>query len=137
MKVLTFSLSAMYESPRLFTHYVAISPAAVWANEQLATIDTQYSKSNSSLDASLYITYGTDEYTPYVQALERYIAQIQSRDYKGLDVSLGTVKGMRHATMTSEGFVRGIAWAFSDIRPEGPSTFERMNIEASRKRELE
>lgn len=121
----------MYENPEQFTHYAAVSPSALWADEYLIDLDNQYSKNNRSLDAHVYVTHGTDEYVPYVDALERYIAQIRAKGYESLDLSLARVEGMRHVGMTSEGFVRGIAWAFSDLRPEGPSTFERMHIEAS------
>lgn len=127
-----FTLYAMYENPEQFTHYAAISPSALWANEHLSEIDNQYSKNNRSLDAHVYITYGTDEYVSYVEALKRYIEQIQANGYEGLDLSLARVEGMRHVGMTSEGFVRGIARAFSDVRPEGPSTFEQMHIEVNR-----
>lgn len=128
-----FTLYAMYENPEEFTHYAAISPSALWADEYLKEIDNQYSKNAQSLEANVFITYGTDEYVPYVEALKHYIEQIQANDYDGLDLSLAKVEGMRHLGMTSEGFVRGIAWAFSDLRPEGPSTFEKMHIELREK----
>lgn len=121
----------MYENPAQFTHYVALTPSALWTNENLSEIDSQYSLDNLVLDAHVYITHETDEHAPYVEAIQRYIQQIRTNDYEGLNLSLASVEGMRHSTMTSEGFVRGIAWAFSDIRPKGPSTFARINIEAS------
>lgn len=129
-----FTLYAMYQNPEQFTHYAAISPSALWADNYLSVIDNQYSKSNPSLDAHVYITYGTDDYIPYIEAIKRYIQQIKAKRYEGLDLSLASVKGMRHSGMTSEGFIRGIAWAFSDLRPVGPSTFERINVEANRNR---
>lgn len=127
-----FTLYAMYKNPGQFTHYAAISPSALWADEYLLEVDTKYSTNNHSLEAQVYMTYGTDEYAPYVQALKRYIEQIQAENYDNLDLTLASVEGMRHTGMTSEGFIRAIVWAFSDLQPEGPSTFERINIEANR-----
>ncbi|MDO3384647.1 alpha/beta hydrolase-fold protein [Gilvimarinus sp. SDUM040013] len=125
-----FTLYAMYQKPNTFSHYAAISPSALWANETLASIDTGYAKQNKNLKAQAYITYGSDEYVPYVRALQRYTKQLEARDYDGLELSLAKVEGMRHVGMQFEGFIRALAWAFADRRPEGPSQFEKMNLKA-------
>ena len=70
----------------------------------------------------------------YADALRRYLQQLQHRDYDGLELSLASVEGLRHVGMTSEGFLRGMVWAFADIRPSGPSEFEKMNLQALERR---
>jgi predicted alpha/beta superfamily hydrolase len=126
-----FTLYAMYQKPDMFTHYAVISPSALWADQALAKLDRDYSKNNDTLSAQVYITYGTDEYAPYVQSLENYIKQLQNRAYQGLNLHLASVKDFRHVSMQNEGFLRGLAWAFSDIMPESPSEFELMNLKVS------
>lgn len=131
-----FTLYTMYQAPGTFTHYAAISPSALWADEVLAKLDNTYARKSSVLPAHVYITYGTEEYRPYVDALARYLQQLQDRNYQDLALSLANVEGLRHVGMTSEGFLRGMVWAFADIRPEGSSEFEKMNLKAlERKKE--
>src|SRR5690606_2978337 len=103
-----FTLYAMYQNPELFTHYAAISPSALWANQALAEIDHEYSENNSALATHLYITYGTEEYTPYVESLKSYILQLERQHYEGLNLSLANVEGLRHVGMKPEGFIRAI-----------------------------
>lgn len=129
-----FTLYTMYQASATFTHYAAISPSALWADEALAQLDNTYAGKHQALPARVYITYGTDEYRPYVDALRRYLQQLQHRDYDGLELSLASVEGLRHVGMTSEGFLRGMVWAFADIRPSGPSEFEKMNLQALERR---
>lgn len=121
-----FTLYVLYQAPDTFTHYAAVSPSALWADKALAKLDNTFANKNQGLPAHVYITYGTEEYAPYIEALKRYLQQLQNRDYDGLDLSLARVEGLRHAGMTSEGFLRGLIWAFADIKPEGPSEFEKM-----------
>lgn len=125
-----FTLYSMYQTPKAFTHYAAISPSALWANETLSHIDLEYSKKTNALRTNLYITYGTDEYIPYVNSLKSYISQLEGRNYVGLNLTLSKVEGLRHAGMTSEGFLRGIVWSLFDIRLKGPSGFENLNVDA-------
>lgn len=125
-----FTLFTAYQAPELFTHYAAISPSALWADEWLLGFDAKFAKRHNSLPANVYITYGTDEYTPYVNAIEKYLVQLQARDYQKLALTLASVAGMRHVSMQNEGFLRGLVWSFQDIKPEGPSEFEKMNLKA-------
>lgn len=124
------TLYVMYKRPKTFTHYVAISPSALWSNNYLERLDQEFSSKSNSVESSLYITYGTDEYVPYVEALEKYIKKLIDRGYQGLDLEVSKVEGMRHVSMKAEGYMRGIVWSFSDMKPSGPSEFEKMNIEA-------
>lgn len=120
----------MYEQPNLFTHYAAISPSALWANKTLFKIDNNYAKKRKSLPSNVYITYGTDEYLPYLNALKNYITQLEGRKYNNLNLSLAHVEGMRHVGMKPEGFLRGIVWSLADIKPNGPSGFAKKNLDA-------
>ena len=81
--------------------------------------------------AWVYITHGTEEYTPYVNALLEYQTQLLKHSYSNIQLTIDSVEGMRHVGMTSEGFLRGLLWAFRDNIPEGPSGFEKMHEEAA------
>lgn len=125
-----FALYTMYQKPDTFSHYAAISPSALWADAALAKLDKDYAEKHSELQANTYITYGTAEYAPYVQSLEAYIRQLQQRKYDGLNLTLASVEKLRHVSMKTEGFVRALVWSVADIRPQGPSEFEKMNLRA-------
>jgi predicted alpha/beta superfamily hydrolase len=127
-----FTLYVMYKDPKAFTHYAAISPSALWANNALSNIDSNYAGNNNNLPTNLYITYETDEYVPYVKSLENYIHQLENRNYEKLNLSLAKVEGLGHVGMKSEGFLRGIVWSLFDIRPDGPSGFEKKNLDAQK-----
>lgn len=125
-----FTLYALYERPDTFTHYAAISPSALWADYALSKIDDAFARKSTSLDSNLYVTYETDEYRPYVAAIESYVQQLKARRYDGLSLTVAQVHGMGHVSMKAEGYMRGILWSFEDIRPQGPSEFEKKNLRA-------
>lgn len=125
-----FTLYALYEGADTFSHYAAISPSALWSDHALSKIDQNFSAKSGALKANLYITYETDEYLPYVNAIESYIDQLNNRHYEGLALTIAQVQEMGHVSMKAEGYMRGLAWSFADIRPEGPSEFEKKNLRA-------
>jgi|GEM_PF-1189801 predicted alpha/beta superfamily hydrolase len=125
-----FTLYSLYERPNTFTHYAAISPSALWAEHALSKIDHNFAAHSNALNANLYITYETDEYRPYVAALEEYVELLKKRRYQDLSLAVAQVEGMGHVSMKAEGYMRGLAWSFTDIRPEGPSEFEKKNLRA-------
>lgn len=125
-----FTLFVMYQESGSFTHYAAISPSALWADESLSKLDQDFAQHSSKLNTNLYITYGTDEYAPYVRSLENYTQTLRSRNYEELNLSLATVEGFRHVGMKSEGYLRAIVWSLDDLRPGGPSEFEKKNLKA-------
>ena len=125
-----FTMYSLYERPNTFTHYLAISPSALWADYALAKIDAKFAGKSNSLEANLYLTYETDEYRPYVEALDLYVEQLKNRRYQGLSLETTQVQGRGHVSMKAEGYIRGLAWAFADIKPEGPSEFAKKNLRA-------
>lgn len=126
-----FTLYTMYQNTDLFTHYAAISPSALWADHYLLQFDKAFSEQRSKLNANVYITYGTGEYKPYVDAVTAYIKQLHANNYRGLKIQTAEVKDLRHIGMSSEGFLRGLMWAFSDRIPQEPSEFEKINEKAN------
>lgn len=125
-----FTLYSLYEKSNVFTHYAAISPSALWADYALSKLDSQFAAASNTLTGNVYLTYETDEYRPYVDALDNYVEQIKKRNYQGLNLTTAVVDGMGHVSMKSEGYARGLAWAFADIRPKDPSEFEKKNLKA-------
>lgn len=122
-----FTLYTMYQSTSSFTHYVANSPSALWADEVLAEIDRNYRKNSNQLNTNLFITFGEKEYVPYIDALRSYIESLKASRYENLNLTIDTVDGLRHAGMSTHGFLQGVLWAFSQNPPGGVSGFEALH----------
>jgi uncharacterized protein len=119
-----FAIYAMYQQPDFFTRYIAISPAAGWDDSYLSKLDSKYSKNHKTLNARLFISYGTAEYKPFAQPIAALQKQIKKRGYKGLALQNYKMQGLRHTGVKGEGYARGLIWAWKDITPVGPSGLE-------------
>ena len=120
-----FTLYAMYEDPEFFDRYLAISPAAIWDNGYLARRDADYAKKNQTLKARAFISYGTDEYKPFADAIIEYQKIIKKRSYKDLALMNYRMEGLRHTGVKGDGFAQGLMFVWKDIAPTGPSGLER------------
>ena len=120
-----FALTAAYQSDNFFTGYVAISPAAQWDNQALATLDKTYAQTHKALDARIFISYGTIEYAPFRDPIIQFQQQLAARKYKGLALQNYSMQGLDHTTVKGDGYVRGLMWVFQPKKPAGPSGLER------------
>lgn len=119
-----FTLFAMYQDPTFFARYIAISPAAVWDNNYLARRDALHAKSES-LNARLFLSYGSEEYAPFRDPIRDFQKQLESRNYKNLALQNHHMKDLRHASVKAEGYTRGLIWIWKDVAPPGISGLER------------
>lgn len=120
-----FALTAAYNQPDFFSGYIAISPAVEWDRQALAKVDDNYAKKNKSLDARIFISYGTAEYAPFRVPIEQFQKRLEARKYKGLALMNHVMEGLDHTTVKGDGYVRGLMWVWQSKKPAGPSGLER------------
>lgn len=120
-----FTLYAMYEKPTLFKRFISISPATVWDNGFLFSLDDSYAQRSDTLAVRLFLSYGSGEYAPFRDPIIKFQNKIAEQDYKGLALLNYAILEERHSGVKSEGYSRGLRWVFKDIAPTGPSGLER------------
>ncbi len=120
-----FTLYTMYRQPELFGRYIAISPAVEWDSGYLFAVDAEHDKASKKLEATLFLSYGTDEYKPFRDPIIRFQKQLVRRKYKGLQLTNYKMEGLRHTAVKAEGYTRGLMFVWQDMAPSGPSGLER------------
>ncbi len=120
-----FTLAVAYKEPGYFAGHVAISPAALWNNKALAKMDEAHAKANKNLNSRMFISYGTAEFPMFRDPIIELQKQIADRKYQGLSLLNYSMEGIEHASVKSDGYVRGLTWAFKDKKPAGPSGLTR------------
>ncbi|MEN0035430.1 MAG: alpha/beta hydrolase-fold protein [Cellvibrio sp.] len=119
-----FTISTAYKTPDFFTGYIAISPAAMWDKGALARLDNEYAKQHKALNGRMFISYGTDEYKPFLDPIISLQKQIAARKYTGLELLNYRMEGLDHAGVKSEGYARGLIWVWKAKMPAGPGGLE-------------
>ncbi len=119
-----FALYAMYQQPAFFDRYIAISPAVYWDQDYLAALDNAYAKKHKTLEARLFLSYGTEEYKLFRKPIAQLQKQLAAQKYKGLALKNYQMEGLRHAGVKAEGYTRGLLWVWQDLAPKGPSGLE-------------
>ena len=120
-----FTITAAYKAPNFFSGFIAISPAASWDNDILAKIDADYAKSNKSLKARMFISYGTTEYVSFRDPIIALQKQLAARQYKDFDLLNYAMEGLDHTSVKGDAYVRGLMWVWKPKKPAGPSGLER------------
>jgi hypothetical protein len=125
-----FTLWAMYQRPGLFNRYISLSPAVLWDNNLMFRVDDEFAAKNSTLNARLFIGYGTAETPLFSEPIIAFQQKIADRNYQGLALLNYAIEGEKHGSACIEGYSRGSRWVFSDLAPNGPSGLERqMNMQ--------
>ena len=121
-----FAIESAYKAPGFFAGHVAISPAVFWDRNALAKIDETYAKDNKSLNARMFVSYGTAEYPLFRDPIIAFQKQLSARQYEGFGLMNYTMDGLDHAAVKGEGYTRGLMWVWKARKPSGPSGLTRM-----------
>lgn len=109
-----FTMYTLFTHPDMFTGYIAASPAYGWDNEVLYKYEKQYSESNPTLPARLYMTMG--EVERGLPGFEKFAKHLSDRKYKNLAIRSKVLENTGHSGTKTEGFGRGMQYVFE--RPE-------------------
>ena len=107
-----FTLYTLFSDPRLFSAYVAASPAVTFADRYSFRQEAQYEREHTELPAKLYLAVGGSE--GLSRPVQEFMQVLRSRSYKGLKLETHVAEGERHAGNKPEVFNRGLRFIFAD-----------------------
>jgi predicted alpha/beta superfamily hydrolase len=116
-----FTLYSMFARPGLFVGYIAVSPAAQWADDWLLGFEAEFHKSAQPLGARLFVTAAEKDPAVIFDATQRFDVRMRASAYPGFAYQFRLVEGEGHAGTKAESYNRGIRFAFSPRAPEPPS----------------
>jgi len=120
-----FALTAAYKSDSFFSGYIALSPAVEWDNKALLKLDEAYAQKNKTLNARIFVSYGSAEYAPFRDPIIQYQKYLAAKKYQGLELQNYVMDGLDHTGVKGDGYVRGLMWVWKPKKPTGPSGLER------------
>ena len=120
-----FTIAAAYRAPDFFAGHIAISPAASWDHGALGKLDDAWAKEHKSLNARMFISYGSIEYPAFREPIVALQKQLAGRHYRGLALLNYRIEGTDHSGVKGEGYTRGLMWIWDSKRPPGPSGLEK------------
>jgi hypothetical protein len=106
-----FTLYALFHETELFNRYVLTSPSVGWDNGVLYSYEKKYAAENSRLPVKLFTAIGGLE-AGGVPEFEKFVAQLKSRGYEGLDLRTRVLEGIGHSGSKAEGYTRGLQAVF-------------------------
>jgi uncharacterized protein len=105
--------------PDTFKNYILSSPSFWYDNEVIMTLESEYAKKHSDLDASVYISVGQLERPPYTKdkhemprLAEALYSRLKSRNYKKLSIRFEVIESANHATSFPTAASQGLWWLF-------------------------
>jgi uncharacterized protein len=116
-----FALYGLYQKPAVFQRFVAINPAVIGNDNALNMLDAQQKRESKTLTARVFISHGSEEYTPFRDAIIRFKQQIQKRHYTGLLLRNQVLDGMGHTGGKGEAYGKGLLWVLQDLTPKEKS----------------
>jgi predicted alpha/beta superfamily hydrolase len=112
-----FALYALYQQPAYFQRFVAVNPAVSGNEKTLLQLDGQHRAQSKSLPARVFISHGTEEYTPFATPIQRFKKHLHKRRYQGLELRNQTLEDMGHTGGKGEAYSKGLLWVLKDISP--------------------
>lgn len=112
-------IQALFERPGLFTDYILGSPSLWFDKRQPFEAEARHAQSRRRLPARVRVYVGGNEVpgkskpgTPdMVGDAKRFVAQLRTRRYQGLDVGIQVLAGEDHATVFPRLITHGLMWA--------------------------
>ena len=107
-----FTLYTLFHETELFSRYVLTSPSIAWDNQILYTYENDYAKNHSKLSARVFLGVGGLEGQEVLDC-EKFVGQLRSRNYGGLDLTTKVIEGIGHSGGKAEGYTRGLQAVFT------------------------
>lgn len=102
-----FMLYTLFNRPDTFHNYIVASPSIWWDDKIILKHEQAYAETHSDLPSILYLCAGTDELGILSNAAA-LVAQMQSRNYTGLDLQYEFMEGEVHSSIVARTFVNGL-----------------------------
>jgi predicted alpha/beta superfamily hydrolase len=108
-----FTLYALFHEAGVFNRYILTSPALGWDNGVIYTFEKTYAEKNRRLPARLFMAMGGLEAAVGGGEFQKFIGQLRSRKYEGLDLETRVLENTGHSGSKAEGYGRGLQAVFA------------------------
>ena len=114
----SFGAWVMLTKPELFSSYILTSPSLWFKKEMIFKVEEGDSKSNQALNAKVYFATGGLETleqgmrNDMVSGHRRFLKQLPSRGYQGLQVKDDIVDGTDHYSTFPMGLAKGVMFIY-------------------------
>lgn len=112
-----FTVYALLEKMSLFQAYVAVSPSLWWRNRELLTRERTYAAAHTALPVRLFLSYAGDESSSIRDSTRQLATNLRSTPYTDFALAVREIEGERHSGTKSEGYNRGLRFAFATLAP--------------------
>ena len=107
-----FVLYSLFQEPKLFNRYVAVSPALLWDDEFVLKQEEKFSENYKSLNAVVYSAVGSNEDGTIVSPWKRFISKMKEKNYSGLNLTTEIGENETHYTMIPYIITHGLKSVF-------------------------
>ncbi len=106
-----------FTTPELFAHYILISPSLWYDEHLLFRVEKEFAAQHDTLALKLYLSVGEREINAernMVADLQKFAAQIESRNYKGLRLRWFIFEEETHNSVFPLGFTKGMRFIYEN-----------------------
>jgi predicted alpha/beta superfamily hydrolase len=112
-----FTVYALFHAPETFDRYIAASPALWWDDRVAFDYEENFARDHSELPVRLFLSVGELEEEQFpgarmVSNLEEFHANLESRNYDGLEIEMVIMEDETHGSVISGAFSRGFRVVF-------------------------
>lgn len=108
-----FALYTLFHQPDSFDRYIIGSPSVFWDNKIVNIYEAEYAAAQTSLPAKVFMSTGSLEGDEPIADILALAETMQSRDYKGLDLTTHVFEDETHVSVAPATFSRGLRIVFS------------------------
>lgn len=120
-------LEALFNQPKLFSHYILGSPSLWYDKPQVFDMERRYAAQHGDLPVKIQFFIGSYEAVKagnsrynksndMVADLDQFVTQMRSHHYKGLELKSTVLNDEDHATVFPALITRGLMWALPATR---------------------
>ena len=109
-----FAAYTLFETPKLFTHYLICSPSLWYHENYMFEREKDFSKRHKQLKANVFLSAGEMEEnvgSGMASNTLRFTALLKSRNYKNLNIVQKIYNGENHCEVVAPSFQAGLKWA--------------------------
>ena len=109
-----FAAYALFEIPKMFTHYLICSPSLWYHENHMFECEKNFSKRHKQLKANVFLSTGEMEErvgSNMASNTLRFTALLKSRNYKNLDIVQKIFNGENHCEVVTPSYQAGLKWA--------------------------
>ena len=111
-----FVFYSLFQDPKLFSKYVAVSPALLWDDEFVLKQEEKFSENHKSLNADVYTAVGSNEDGTIVSPWKRFISKMKEKNYTGLNLKTEIGENETHYTIIPYIITHGLKSVFGGGR---------------------